>query len=145
MKNSGNWFQNLLQKTRTGMNRFMQGRYGADQFTVFLCKAALVLMLLSWIDFLSFFYVWGILCIGYSLFRMLSRNFVKRRAENSAYLQLNYKFQTAFAGWKARMKSRGEYKYFRCKKCRKLLRVPRGRGKLNVTCPQCGHKMIQKS
>lgn len=135
----------FFEKLKRRIGVLMQGRYGADQFTAFLYKAALVLMLLSWIDFLSFLYVWGILCIGYGLFRMLSRNFVKRRAENSAYLQLNYKFQTSFASWKARMKSREEYKYFKCKKCRKLLRVPRGRGKLNVTCPQCGHKMIQKS
>ncbi len=135
------FFENL----RRSLDRLLQGRYGIDHFTGFLMKTALVLMLLSLLDVLSFLYSVAILLVGYGLFRMLSRNFQKRRAENSAYLQLNYKFQVAMKEQKVRMESRGEYKYFRCRQCHKLLRVPRGRGKLNVTCPQCGKKMIQKS
>ena len=123
----------------------MQGRYGVDQFSAFLSKAALAMMLLSIIDALSFLYSFGLVFLLYSIFRMMSRKFDKRRAENSAYLQLNYRFHVAMSEHKTRMQSREDYKDFKCKKCGKLLRVPRGRGKLNVTCPQCGHKMVQKS
>ena len=135
------FLENLRRKTAV----LMQGRYGVDQFSVFLSKAALVMMLLSIIDALSFLYSFGLVFLLYSIFRMMSRKFDKRRAENSAYLQLNYRFHVAMSEHKTRMQSREDYKYFKCKKCGKLLRVPRGRGKLNVTCPQCGHKMVQKS
>lgn len=135
------FLENLKRKTAV----LMQGRYGVDQFSAFLSKAALVMMVLSIIDALSFLYSFGLVFLLYSIFRMMSRKFDKRRAENSAYLQLNYRFHVALSEHKARMKSREDYKYFKCKQCRKLLRVPRGRGKLNVTCPQCGHKMVQKS
>jgi len=135
----------LLENLRRKTNRLMQGRYGADQFSGFLTKAALVLMVLSMVDALSFLYVWGLALLFYGLFRMMSRKFEKRRAENTAYLQLNYKFHVALSEQKMRWKSREDYKYFKCRQCKKLLRVPRGRGKLNVTCPQCGHKMVQKS
>lgn len=135
----------FMQNLRRKIAGKMQGRYGADQFSAFLMKAALVCMVLSWLDALSFLYAWGILWIGIALFRMLSRKFEKRRAENTAFLQLNYKFHTALSEYKVRWKERKKYKYFKCKGCKKLLRVPRGRGKLNVTCPKCGQKMVQKS
>lgn len=135
----------MLEKIRRITATLMQGRYGIDQFSAFLMKAALVCMALSWLDALSFLYAWGILWIGYAVFRMMSRKFEKRRAENTAFLQLNYKFRTALSEYKVRWKERKKYKYFKCKGCKKLLRVPRGRGKLNVTCPKCGHRMVQKS
>lgn len=136
---------NFVNTLKRKMNTLMQGRYGVDQFSSFLSRAALVFMVLSWIKPLSFLYTWAIVFIFWSIFRMMSRKFEKRRAENTAYLQLNYKFKVALSEQKVRWKERENYKYFKCKQCKKLLRVPRGRGKLNVTCPKCGHKMVQKS
>ena len=135
----------FIEKIRRRTSTLMQGRYGADYFSAFLMKAALVCMVLSWLDALSFLYAWGILWIGIAIFRMMSRKIEKHRAENTAYLQDSYKIQTAFCEHKVRWKERKKYKYFKCKGCKRLLRVPRGRGNLTVTCHKCGHKMVQKS
>ena len=131
----------FLGKLRSALNRSLQGRYGVDHFSQFLTRAAMVCLVLSWIDALSFLWTWAVILTVYGLFRIFSRNFPKRRAENSAYLQLTYKFRIKLNEWKNRWKERKNYKYFRCKGCKKLLRVPRGRGKLNVTCPQCSQRM----
>ena len=37
------------------------------------------------------------------------------------------------------------YHYYRCPKCRQKLRVPRGRGRIQISCPRCGTQFIKKS
>ena len=38
-----------------------------------------------------------------------------------------------------------QYKYFICPQCTQRLRVPRGKGRLRVTCTRCGNVFITKS
>jgi hypothetical protein len=69
----------------------------------------------------------------WAIFRMLSRNTYKRYQENRKFLQ--------FTG---RMKDR-EHRYFDCPKCRQMVRVPRGKGKISITCPRCREKFVKKT
>ena len=35
------------------------------------------------------------------------------------------------------------YHYYRCPQCRQKLRVPRGRGRIQISCPRCGTQFIK--
>lgn len=126
----------------------MSGRYGGDAFSNFLSLAALVVvvlglfvpglfgMLLGWLG-------WAALI--YSYYRIFSRNIPRRAAENRWFLAQRYAVQQRFAGARTRFAQRKVYRYFRCPRCRQQLRVPRGRGRISITCPKCGTSFIKKS
>ncbi len=111
----------------------MYGRYGSDQLTIFLLIAGVVLALLgsfsklTWLGFLAY------VPLIYSIFRMYSRNIYKRRAENAKFLSL---FN--------RLKDRRN-RYFSCPRCRQKIRVPRGKGRIRITCPSCGERFEKKT
>lgn len=128
----------------------MYGRNGYDAFSMFLLAAALVLLILSRLfykaPFLSILLQLGSwFALGYCIWRVLSRNTYKRQRENARY----YEKQQAVARWfrslKDRWQQRKEYKFFRCPSCHALLRVPRGKGKLLLTCRKCGNRFERKS
>lgn len=124
--------------------RFMSGRYGFDQFSGFLCIASLILIVIgAWVS--PVLYWLGLAAIIYSYFRILSRNTRKRYAENLKYLSYQSRATAWFAKQQVRFKQRKEYHYYRCPQCGQQLRVPRGRGKISITCPKCGHQFIKKS
>ena len=126
----------------------MSGRYGGDAFSNFLSLAALVVvvlglfvpglfgMLLGWLG-------WAVLI--YSYYRIFSRNIPRRAAENRWFLAQRYAVQQRFAGARTRFAQRKVYRYFRCPRCCQQLRVPRGRGRISITCPKCGTSFIKKS
>lgn len=152
-------------KLRDRLMRFMQGRYGMDAFSKFLSGAGFGCMLLALVftvigGALAYrhpvgetvfrvlywvFWLLGIGLFGYSLFRMFSRNFTKRQAENTRYSYRMNKVTRKFDGLKERWRDRKTHRYIRCPKCRQQLRVPRNKGKIRVTCAKCGEKFIIKT
>ena len=82
--------------------------------------------------------VWGI-------FRMLSRNIPRRRAENDRFLRFWGPVKAKFRLQKDKWKSRKTHKFFNCPSCKKNLRVPRGKGKIQITCPKCGERFSKKT
>ena len=121
--------------------QFMAGRNGNDAFNRFLLVLILVLMLLSLFlpsGLSRITYFLTIVLLGYSYFRMFSRNIYKRQTENGAYLRMRYRVTSAWSGRKDRWSQRKEYRFFKCPSCRTRLRVPRGKGKINIVCRKCG-------
>ncbi len=125
--------------------RFMAGRYGADQFTRFLSIAALVLIVLNLFFRSGVLWVLGLAALVFSYFRMFSKNHEKRRKENERYLRLREKLTCGVRNWAERQKQRRDYVFFRCPACRAMLRVPRGKGKIRVTCRKCGNAFERKT
>lgn len=126
------------------LQRFMSGRYGNDQFSSFLCIAALVFLVLGMFG-PGFLYFIGLALLVYCYFRMLSRNVQKRYAENQWYLQKRGVVTGWFAQRKLRFSQRKSYCYFHCPQCHQEVRIPKGRGKVSITCPKCGTQFIKKS
>ncbi len=125
--------------------RFMQGRYGQDAFSRFLLGALLVCLLLNILirsNLLSIF-AWGLLF--YSYFRMFSKNHAARYAENQRYLNATARFRY----WLEQQKKlSGERKYhhiYVCPQCRQKIRIPKGKGRIMVRCPKCGHEFQKRS
>ena len=133
----GNWFRNLGYKMRTGMQRFMMGRYGTDKLNMAILGLGLIVCLISLffripvlnmtLTLISYF------LMGWAIFRTLSRNTYKRYEENRKYLSMLQ-----------RIKDR-QHRYYDCPRCHQQIRVPRGKGKISITCPKCGEKFIKKT
>ena len=128
----------------------MYGRNGYDAFSQFLLIAAVCLvvlsMLFSWLPPLALLLQIGEYAVLiYCIWRVFSRNLYKRQQENAKYYELRQEFLRWFRGLKDRWQQRKEYKFFRCPSCHALLRVPRGKGKLQLTCRKCGNRFERKT
>lgn len=128
--------------------RFMYGRYGVDQFSKFMLKATLVLCIVS--IFLpqrvgSFISTLVLILIVYTYFRIFSKNIYKRAAENEKYLKFTGSFRKKYNTEKQIAGQRKYYRFYRCPGCGQRIRVPKGRGKIQIRCPKCNEKFIKKS
>lgn len=135
----------FLQKAYQKYQRFMIGRNGMDEFTGFLILVALAFSVLSIVPFCWFFAVFPLPIYAYCLFRMLSRNIYKRREERTRFTTLFLKCKSFFKRRKRMFKERKTHKFYKCKKCRAVLRVPKGKGKIEITCPKCQNKITKKT
>ena len=124
--------------------RLMYGRYGFDALSAFWLAVSVLVNLLGRLLGLTVLRWLAQLVLLVPLFRALSRDIAKRRAENDRFLEL----ARPWARWgqqKVMQLQDREHKYFTCPKCGQQLRVPRGKGKLSITCRGCGHVFQKKS
>ncbi len=125
--------------------RFMAGRYGVDEFSRFVLGAALVLMVVN------LFLRWRLLnpivllMLIYVYYRMFSRNLQKRYAENAKFLQIRERFLGFFRREKNMAKQRKDYHIYTCPNCKQKIRIPKGKGKICITCPKCKTEFTKKS
>ena len=124
--------------------RFMYGRNGADQFNQFLMTLAFIFLIISFFCS-NFFYLLALLLLIYCYFRMFSKNLYKRRVENSKYLQYEYKVRQFFNTQKRDFNQRKTHHIYKCPSCRQKIRIPRGKGKIEIRCPKCSTTFIKKS
>ena len=125
-----------MGKFRMWLQRFMMGRYGTDKLNTVILGAGVVISLVSvFIGGLAGLFMtmvaYGLMI--WALFRCFSRNTYKRYRENRRFLMIL-----------DRIKDR-EHKHFDCPKCHQPVRVPRGKGKIAITCPKCREKFIRKT
>ena len=126
-----------MNKLRSFFRRFMAGRYGTDKLNIAILTVGLVACLLGMILRLPLIRMllttlsWAMMF--WAIFRSLSRNTYKRYRENRKYLR-----------FVEQLKDR-EHRYYTCPRCRQPVRVPRGKGKIAITCPKCKEKFIKKT
>ena len=123
----------------------MIGRYGTDGLNQFLSFASIVMLLLSLLTRFSLFTWVGAVLLVLCYYRSLSRNISKRTDENYRYYAIKDRVDSKFRGLKEQWANRRVYHYYRCPQCRQKLRVPRGRGRIQISCPRCGTQFIKKS
>lgn len=124
------------------IRNFFAGRNGVDDLSNVALWGAVIVMIINifvsvgWLNSVLSVLSWGGLIYGY--FRILSKNVAKRRAEN-----------WAFVSWKDKIRQRWQqrktHNFYNCPKCRTTLRVPKGKGKISITCRKCGEKFIRKT
>ena len=128
--------------------KFMEGRYGVDAFAKFTMGFAFVAIILSMFirnrvgaacDTL------GLLAILYTYYRMLSRDIQKRYAENQKYLSITSGIRQWFCREKNLMQQRKEYHIYSCPNWKQKIRIPKGKGRIEIDCPKCHEKFIKKS
>ena len=126
------------------LQRFMYGRYGNDQLNLTLMGAYLALYVLAALFRLSLAARLAPILILIALLRMLSRNISKRRAENDKFLEIVRPLVHRYNVNKSRRQDR-EHCYFKCPNCGQQLRVPKGKGKISITCRSCGVSFEEKT
>ncbi len=136
-----NFLQNLMAK----FQQFMVGRYGSDQFTLFLTISGFVLSILSNFKHLGFLYLISVALIFYAVFRAFSKNYEKRRRELNWYLRWSERPKAYIKLLMNQIRDRKTHRYYRCKSCKTVMRVPKGRGKIEITCPKCRMKVVKKT
>ena len=127
------------------LRRFMTGRYGTDQLNMGLLILCCLITLSArisgvyWLLFVSY------APLLFAVYRMFSRNLPKRRAENQWFL----KFWAPVRQWIVQrftmLRQRKTYRFYRCPGCHATVRVPRGKGKIEIRCPNCGSRFVKKT
>ncbi len=131
-------------RLRDRFARFMYGRYGTDRLNQFLSIVVIVCLVLSFIFGQVFYYI-GLICLVIELFRMFSKNTTKRYAENQKYLQMEATVKNKFSGFKRTASQSKDYHIYKCPSCGQKIRVPRGKGKIVITCRKCGTEFTKRS
>lgn len=121
----------MLQKIGQWFRRTFSGCYGVDQLSLAILFLDMVLCVVGLFLRNGILSILTYIPMGIVLFRMLSRDKYRRYQENRRFLQ-----------FLDRLKDR-KNRYFRCPKCKQTVRVPRGRGKIAITCPRCKEKFIK--
>ena len=122
----------------------MYGRYGNDQLNLFLMGLYLLLYLVFMFTRFAPLYWLSFLLLAFTLFRLLSRNLERRREENARFMRAAQPF-LSWLRLRRNIHRDKEHVYFKCPNCGQQLRVPRGRGKITVTCRSCGASFQEKS
>lgn len=117
--------------------RFFYGRNGFDQLTYFVFA---LYILSAVVDlFVKAYWMQGVMLLfaAYMVFRVLSRNLSKRRAENAKFLTIWNKISPPFLLQYKRLKEIKTRRYRTCPHCKAVIRLPRKKGTHTVTCPRC--------
>lgn len=130
--------RNFLEKLSWKLQSFMRGRNGVDELNRVLTYVLLAMYIISLFTNWAILYYISFFGFIYVMYRMLSKNLYARREENR-------KFVTYMETTKIKFEQRKDYKIFKCKGCGRNIRVPRGKGKIEVTCPMCGRKTIHRT
>ena len=132
---------NLKQK----FAQFMVGRYGVDEFSRFLLGFAVAMMIVNLIIRIPVLNTAVLLLLVYVYFRMFSRNIQGRYRENLKYKELSWKIRSFFTSKKNQAADLKANHIYKCPKCGQKIRIPRGKGKIIVTCPKCKNEFEKKS
>ncbi len=151
-----------MGKFNMWMQRILYGRYGIDSLNKFLLTVSFVLIAAGLFYHGKILRIVTVMLLIYIYCRMFSRNHVMRARENQKFLEMtsdfrknkggsgSYRSGTGYgAGYgsyarAARPQKDKDHKILRCPTCGAKLRVPKGVGKINITCPHCNLKFIKK-
>ena len=132
-------------KSMNWFRRFMNGRYGGDQLSLaFLILSILLTLLgqlgrLPWLIFVSY------IPLVVSLYRMFSRDIRKRSMENYKFAMLMSPIYSKYRKIMRRIKDSKTHRHLKCSNCKTTLRVPKGKGKIIITCPRCKSKFPKRT
>ncbi len=136
--------KNFLARLNYKFRLFMRGRYGFDTLSYAAVILGVVLSFLSGFTTPILYYI-SLPLIFWAYFRCFSKNLDKRGRELCAYLKLKNKLNASLTRHKKMFAERKTHRFFKCPKCGTYSRVPKGKGKIKITCGVCKTQMIKKT
>lgn len=127
------------------LQKWMMGRNGGDQLSLALLILSLLLSIVSGILDLPIIIYISYIPLVLAVYRIFSKKVDKRRLENYKFMMKVSPIYSFYHKRKTTLKDRKTHKYFKCPNCKQGLRVPKGKGKINITCSKCGTKFIKQS
>ncbi len=137
--------KNFLNQLRYKFANFMRGRYGVDELNQMLGYAVLFFGILSIITRKSWLYYVALILLAIEVFRTFSKNYSARSGERLAYLKIVDKIKRFPNKVKQRWSQRKTHRFYTCKKCHVTIRVPKGLGQVEITCPKCGNTFVKRT
>ena len=125
--------------------RLMYGRNGYDNLARFCNMISIMLLVLNLFAGSATIYILWLLSFGYSLFRVYSNNIPKRYEENQKFLSMTELPRRYLSLLKLQIRDRKVSRYYICKNCHQQIRVPKGKGRIEIRCPKCSEKFIKKT
>lgn len=125
--------------------RMMYGRYGTDQLGFFTLLLMLVLNMVFAFTGWDVLYILSFALAILAIYRIFSKNIGKRYEENRKFLQMTAPVRSFFSAKTAGLLDLRTHRHFRCPQCKQKIRVPRGKGNIQITCPKCRHEFVKKS
>lgn len=127
------------------LRKLMYGRYGVDQLTRGLILLSLLLTLISTFSGNIIMTILAYIPIVYAMFRVLSKNIQSRSKENFVYTRMTGMLKSKLRNFGLVLFGTKTHKYYNCGKCRQIIRVPRGKGKICITCPKCKQEFVKRT
>jgi len=127
------------------LKNFMMERYGVDQLSMVLLILSVLLALIAQLASLPLLAFISYIPLGICIYRMLSRNRAKRSMENYKFFMLISPLYSRFKQTQSRIKDIKTHRFFKCPNCKATLRLPKGKGRINITCPKCKTKFEKET
>ena len=137
---------NFLNRMKWSLYRLMSGRYGNDALGIALLILSFLINLFG-----TFFptqrtlvALLAYLPVLWAFYRIFSRKIAARRKENQAFLNLVKPFRKEGKRLHLNLTQKA-YRHYSCPSCGQLVRVPSGRGRIEISCPSCRHTFVKKT
>ncbi len=130
---------------RERIQRFMIGRYGNDDLGKFTLGLTIALYIINIFFRMRLISTLMFLTAVIGIYRMFSKNIQKRYQENVKFLNLKNKFMAKWKRGKTDFEQRKTHHIYRCPTCRQKIRIPRGKGRICITCPKCKTEFTKTS
>jgi len=127
------------------LQRFMIGRYGVDQLSKAMLILTFILLIISTFTKSSVINAIAVVILALTYARILSRDINKRYQENVKFLQWWSPISLKINRYLKHLKERKTHRFFKCENCGQRLRVPKGKGKIRITCPKCQNTIIKRT
>ena len=126
-----------MGKIKQKLYRFMYGRYGIDELYHALMALWAILIILNAFIGSPIIYLLDTAVVIIMIWRSMSRNIGKRRAENERYLRLIKPIKNYFSFQRDKFRDRKSFRYRKCTHCKAIVKLPNKKGKHTVICPRC--------
>lgn len=130
---------------RYRFQQFMMGRYGMDQLGIALLVLSFAVSLVLRPFHLPYLALVAYIPLIAYVYRIFSRDIVRRRGENEKFLRLWRPVWSILFRYYRRLRDIRQYRYYLCPNCKGELRVPKGKGKIRISCPRCRQEFIKKT
>lgn len=127
------------------LRNFMAGRYGGDQLSIALLILSVLLNLVAGFTRLQILAYIGYVPLFFCFYRMFSKDINRRSMENYKFNMLISPAYSWFRNQKTHLSQTKTYRFFKCPKCKAKLRIPKGKGKIVITCPKCSNEFARKT
>ena len=132
-----NQFRGNRAPFRERLARFFYGRNGFDTLAKAVWWTALILIILNMLLGTITLWFLSLVLYAYAIFRIMSRNYLKRQKENLRFKKIISRPRNFFRLRKNQWRDRKTHVYRKCPQCKNVLRLPKRKGSHTVNCPCC--------
>ncbi|MDO4940857.1 MAG: hypothetical protein Q4E33_04100 [Erysipelotrichaceae bacterium] len=129
---------NFLNKIKNFFRNLYARSYGMDDINRVLLALTFVSSIIELITRSTVIYIISTLSMIAFIFRYFSSKKFARSEENRKFRKIIKLFKTKWT-------YRKTHRVFMCKNCGQLVKIPKGHGKVIVTCPNCNNQQEHNS